>query len=309
MDDQPTEAPIAPTKPRDGSAAEAAECAPPVSELPPLAAKADDLEALRTAVVDAAAVGAGLWLSYLFVLLYLLIAAGGVRHEDLFFESPVKLPFLNIDLPLKGFFILGPPLFLIVHAYVLLHFAMLSNKVATFDQALRDQIKDVEIRTRLRRQLPSNVFVQFLAGPTEVRDGIMGFFLWLIALISLVVGPVCLLVLLELQFLPYHSEAITWWHRLSVLFDLLLIWLFWPSIAQLDQQLRQQDGARQRMLRAERVLTWFTMGVLTGGTALLLLVFATYPGEHIDTVLWNPPGRAFWWRPRGHRSHHGRRHG
>jgi hypothetical protein len=61
-------------------------------------------------VVDAAGVGAGLWLSYLFVLLYLLIAAGGVRQEDLFFESPVKLPFLNIDLPLKGFFILGPPL-------------------------------------------------------------------------------------------------------------------------------------------------------------------------------------------------------
>jgi hypothetical protein len=79
------------------------------------------------------------------LLLYLLIAAGGVRHEDLF--SPVNLPFLNIDLPLKGFFILGPSLFLIVHAYVLLHFAMLSSKVGAFDQALRDQIKDVDIRT------------------------------------------------------------------------------------------------------------------------------------------------------------------
>ena len=45
---------------------------------PTLAATADRLEDLRAAVVDAAAVSGGLWLSYLFVLFYLLIAAGGV---------------------------------------------------------------------------------------------------------------------------------------------------------------------------------------------------------------------------------------
>src|SRR5262245_30301247 len=67
-----------------------------------LAGKARDLVALRDAVVDAASVGVGLWLSYLFALFYLLIAAGGVTHRDLFLESPVKLPFLNVDLPLRG---------------------------------------------------------------------------------------------------------------------------------------------------------------------------------------------------------------
>jgi hypothetical protein len=29
---------------------------------------------------------------------------GGVTHRDLFLGSPVKLPFLNVDLPLLGFF-------------------------------------------------------------------------------------------------------------------------------------------------------------------------------------------------------------
>ena len=54
-------------------------------ELPPrkpeaasFAAKATDLQALRDAVVDAASVGTGLWLSYLFVLFYFAIAAGAV---------------------------------------------------------------------------------------------------------------------------------------------------------------------------------------------------------------------------------------
>jgi len=102
------------------------------SATPALAAKAKDLEALRDAVVDAANVGAGLWLTYLFVLFYLLVAVGSVTHRDLFFESPIRLPFLSVDLPLVGFFVLGPALFLIVHTYVLLHFVMLADKVACF---------------------------------------------------------------------------------------------------------------------------------------------------------------------------------
>jgi hypothetical protein len=46
------------------------------------AAKAKDLEALRDAVVDAASVGAGLWLSYLFVFLYLAIAVGSQGYQS-----------------------------------------------------------------------------------------------------------------------------------------------------------------------------------------------------------------------------------
>ena len=96
-------------------------------------------------MVDAASVGAGLWFSYLFVLLYLFIAVGSVTHRDLFLQSPVRLPFLDVDLPLLGFFVLGPAIFLIVHAYVLLHFVLLAGKVGDFDAELRVQITDEEV--------------------------------------------------------------------------------------------------------------------------------------------------------------------
>ena len=147
---------------------------------PAIAGKAKDLEALRNAVVDAANVSGALWFSYLFVLLYLVIAVGSVTHRNLFYENPVKLPFLNVDLPLIGFFTLGPAIFIVVHAYVLLHFAMLADKVGAFHAELQAQIVDDDIRTRLRRQLPSNIFVQFLAGPRELRIGLMGLMLRLI---------------------------------------------------------------------------------------------------------------------------------
>src|ERR1700730_10559518 len=49
--------------------------------LPAIAAKADDLEEIKKSVEDAASVSGGLWLSYLFVLSYIAIAAGAVTHE------------------------------------------------------------------------------------------------------------------------------------------------------------------------------------------------------------------------------------
>ena len=59
-------------------------------------------------VADAATVSGTLWLSYLFALFYFLVAAGAVTHKDLLLESPVKLPFLGVDLPLKVFFLARP---------------------------------------------------------------------------------------------------------------------------------------------------------------------------------------------------------
>ena len=234
--------------------------------------------------MDAAGVGAGLWVSYLFVLFYLLIAAGAVTHKDLFFETPVKLPFLGVDLPLKGFFWLGPALFLIVHAYVFLHFAMLAKKVGVFDQALRAQIEDGDVRTKLRRQLPSNIFVQLLAGPGEDRDGVMGLLLWLIALISLVIGPICLLIFFELQFLPYHHPVIAWWQRIAVGIDLVLMWTFWRRIALRGGAAPDHAGWRGRLIaRWQRAFVYTIMITLTCGAAVLMLGVATYPGEGLET--------------------------
>jgi hypothetical protein len=198
-------------------------------DLPPIAAKADDLEAIKKSVDDAASVGGGLWLSYLFVLFYLAVAAGAVTHPDLFFENSVKLPFLNVELPLLAFFFLSPTLFVIVHAYTLVHLVMLTDKAKRFDAVLRKQIADenAAIRDNLRRQLPSNIFVQFLVGPSDLRDTAFGWMLRVIAWITLVIAPVLLLLLMQIQFLPFHSSFITWTHRSVLLTDLgLLSWLW-----------------------------------------------------------------------------------
>lgn len=257
-------------------------------DLPEFAKKADDLEAIKQAVDDAASVGGSLWLSYLFVLFYLAVAAGAVTHTDLFLENPVKLPFLNIELPLLAFFFLAPILFIIVHAYTLVHLVLLTDKAKRFYEALHRQIGEGEghsqdelerrraIRDGLERQLPSNIFVQFLAGPEDVRDGAFGFALRAIAWITLVIAPVLLLLLMQIQFLPFHSFSITWAHRLALLADLLLIWWLWREILS-----GRGKGGQHRAAS----WSWASFGLLSACALLLSWTTATFPGESQDNRL------------------------
>lgn len=246
--------------------------------LPQFAQKARDLLALRDALADSAHVGTGLWLSYLFVLFYLLVAVGSVTHRDLLFEDPIKLPIISVELPLAPFFVVAPVLFLVVHTYVLLHFVLLAGKVGAFHAELQNQIADEDLRTRLQRQLPSNIFAQYLAGPREVREGAVGFLLRAIAQISLIVAPVGLLVLFQVQFLAYHDELITWWHRIALTLDLLIVWTLWPSIT---------GGQIVHAFTRQRLKT--RKAQLLAGMSLLTLLFVStisvFPGEWLERRL------------------------
>ncbi len=255
----------------------------PEPRLPEFARKANDLETLKKAVDDAASVSGGLWFSYLFLLTYLAIAAGAVTHADLFFEKPISLLLVNVTVPIVAFFALAPQLFLALHGYTLVSLVMLTEKTKRFHRALYQQIgetpgmsaderrKRKDARDGLRGQLPSNVFVQFLAGPPELRAGWFGWGLRVIGWITLVIGPALLLLWFQVQFLPYHSAPITWTHRVALFVDFLLVWwLWWWRIL----NGREPDGQRPASPWA-----WSVAVVLFSFTV------ATYRGEAIGTWL------------------------
>jgi hypothetical protein len=86
-----------------------------------------DVEALEKSLNDSATRVSTIWISFLIFGLYLVIAAGTVTHRQLLLEDPVKLPVLNIELPLVGFFFLAPILFVVFHAYVLIQVLLLGR--------------------------------------------------------------------------------------------------------------------------------------------------------------------------------------
>jgi hypothetical protein len=85
------------------------------------------------------------------------------------------LPFVSVDLPLKGFFWLGPGIFLIVHAYVLLHFALFSDKVRAFDSELRQQVDPYQCRLQRIAPPPDGDDAQQQSPGLHAERGIAAF--------------------------------------------------------------------------------------------------------------------------------------
>jgi len=156
---------------------------------------------------------------------------------------------------------------------------MLSEKAKRYDQALRDPGRNVTdtARDRLQSQLPSNVFIQLLAGPEprNIREKAFRWLLWSIAWLTLLVAPVVLLLLLQVQFLPFHWGVLTQAHRILLLLDLGFIWWLWSMVL----SGREKKGRRTRW-------AWSFVGLgLTACALIFSTIIATFPGETLDNQL------------------------
>ncbi|MFZ3325040.1 MAG: pentapeptide repeat-containing protein [Methylocella sp.] len=229
-----------------------------------------EAEALAAALNHSAERVQTLWFSFLTFMLYLAIATWTTTHRMLFLGSPLKLPVLNIDLPLLGFYILTPVIFVVFHFYMLLNLVLLARTADGFNKALaRAFPKDDASSEDFRMRIENTLFVQLLVGARREREGINAKLLSLMALITLALAPAALLLLIQIKFLPYHSELMTWWHRFLLFVDLALVWTLWPGY-------RSGWGVLSWPKRSWRL-------VPAGAVSAVALFFAalvvTFPGE------------------------------
>jgi uncharacterized protein YjbI with pentapeptide repeats len=187
-----------------------------------------DVEALEKSLNDSATRVSTIWISFLIFSLYLLTAATTVTHRQLFLAEPVKLPVLNIELPLWGFFFLAPILFVIFHAYVLLQVLLLARTAAAYNDALDKAVKPPPSNAAMRQRLANTLFAQIFAGSPRERQGWLGWLLKAMAWITLAIAPILILLAFQFSFLAYHSHIATWMHRLLVLIELFAFFLIWP---------------------------------------------------------------------------------
>jgi uncharacterized protein YjbI with pentapeptide repeats len=213
-----------------------------------------------------------LWFSFLTFMVYLAIATGTTTHRMLFLESPLKLPVLNIDLPLLGFYFLTPIIFVVFHFYMLLNLVLLARTAKSFEDALvRALPEDGEAREAFRMRIENTLFVPLLVGGRLERVGINATLLSLIALITLALAPVALMLMFEVKFLPYHSEWITWLHRGLLALDLMLVWTLWPGY---------RSGWGVHLWPKAK---WWLVpaGVLSAVALVYAVAVATFPDERI----------------------------
>ena len=187
-----------------------------------------DVKALESAVNDSATRVSAIWTSFLIFALYLLIAATTVTQRQLLLAEPIKLPVLNIDLPLWGFFFLAPILFVILHQYTLLQVLLLGRTTTAYDFAVARLQLSYKENVSLRQRLANTLFAQIFAGSPREREGFIGWLLRAMVWMTLAIAPIFVLLAFQFMFLAYQSGFVTWTHRLLILAELLAFFLIWP---------------------------------------------------------------------------------
>ena len=76
------------------------------------------------------------WLAFLLLLTYVVVTLASVSHKALLLNSPVKLPIINADIPLVGFFQYAPALLLLVYLSLLVQHVILARKYRRFTDAI-----------------------------------------------------------------------------------------------------------------------------------------------------------------------------
>ncbi|HEY8008138.1 MAG TPA: pentapeptide repeat-containing protein [Methylocella sp.] len=238
----------------------------------PSAPDTKEAEALAASLNRSAERVQTLWFSFLIFMVYLAIATWTTTHRMLFLGEPLNLPVLNIKLPLLGFYILTPVIFVTFHFYMLLNLVLLARTAKSFEDALgRAFPEDGEPRENFRMRIENTLFVQLLVGGRLEREGTNAKLLSLMALITLALAPVALLLMIQIKFLPYHSEWITWLHRGLLTLDLALVWTLWPGY-------RRQAGVR---LWPKKSWLPLPAATLSAATLAYVTLAATFPDEGI----------------------------
>ncbi|UEM12572.1 pentapeptide repeat-containing protein [Bradyrhizobium barranii subsp. barranii] len=187
----------------------------------------------------------------------------------------MKVPLLSIELPLLSFYLATPAVFVTLHFYVLVQLRLMADKVSAFVAAVeKESGGNPTTRALALKQLDSFAGAQLLAlrhlGKWSPPVQIM---VWA----TFAVFPVLLLLFIQLQFLPYHSVAVTWWHRANLLIDLALLWLLWSS-----------GGSRFGRWQAFPAL--IAGALVTSIVVLFSVVLATVPDESADGLAERLPG-------------------
>lgn len=210
---------------------------------------------------------------------YLVTTVAATTHEQLLKGTLLRLPLLGVDLPIVGFYLIAPVVFLLLHGNLLFQLHLLGRCVRSVPPSERQPEGQPGAG-------PTFIVTQYLMG------GLGGFRLLLAPAVwlTVLVFPVAALTFVQIRFLPYHSEAITAAHRALVLADVAMALGLWTlTIHDLGVSSRRGWVARLGRIAPAALLRRL---VGTAGYALLVAIgvamvmfslrIAVISDEHIE---------------------------
>jgi uncharacterized protein YjbI with pentapeptide repeats len=180
---------------------------------------------LIAAINDGAKAAQGGALLFLLVGVYLFATAFSASDEDLLLGKTVTIAQVGTSLPVAFPFAIAPLVFVFLHIYTLSRYDMLAANLRHLLNELEDEVGEPSDREDCRQLLANIEFVATLSAPPG-SSLYSRFWPWLFRII-VVVFPVTVLLLVQVNSLRYQSALILWAQRGWLALDLTaLIWFF-----------------------------------------------------------------------------------
>lgn len=243
----------------------------------PTLSPGEELELLLQDVNVASSSARSAWILLIALEAYFFIALAGISHRDLLLNTPVAQPILQVSIPLRSFILFGPLVLIVMHAGVLLQHIILARKLKALDAGFNRQ-EALPLTHPARLRVHSYYFSQLEAGPET--NPVVRFGFRAIDWLFLRLLPIGLLLAFQLTYLPVHDAEITWWHRVYVLIDLILV----AGASRFLSGLEKVYPGTETLTR-DTVLRRFAAGLAGFLVLSFSVAVATIPGEWIDRTL------------------------
>ncbi|MGI9423684.1 MAG: pentapeptide repeat-containing protein [Hyphomicrobiaceae bacterium] len=249
-----------------------------------------DLRKLLESVNSASQAARNAWLGYPAVLSFLLVTLAGVTHKDLLFNTRTSLPFADIDIPIVGILSLAPTVLLFLYFGLLLQHHMLYEKLINLRHELPPETDEAP---DLRDEIHSYFFTQAVVGRRRDRGPILIAYRAML-FVTLTAAPLVLLLYIQASSLPFHSETMTWWHRVHVIGGVALLYWLGRDLRLVDHDLRgassvgvvnwigEKIGSTLSIIRR----TALNFGQSMNGQLRCLRYRSSEPHERVTDWLW-----------------------
>ena len=221
---------------------------------------ASDPETLLTAANSASEKVAALHIAFLALCTYVLVIAFSTTDRDLLIGKGIKLPVVDVEVPITGFYATVPYLLVITHFNLLLQLQLLSRRLFAFEEAAPKG----EAIGGLHDRLHIFTYNYYLVGhPNRLIYGLVA----LLVTSTILLLPLLALLLLQAHFLAYQNVGITWLQRVAIWLDVILVTMLWPVI------MHRRDSWKGYMKEARQCarLPWKGLvGAILGYTMLVL---------------------------------------
>ena len=261
-----------------------------------------------------------LFIAFNFVLITALVLCLSVTDEDLLIGlSTIKLPLLNINLPIWAFASIAPLVIVALHFDLLQNLGEHRDKLAAWSRCWFKVHPSPSRNADMPRQLYPFLF-DFAClhanytGSTAMRARLLPGLCWLLYCWA----AYTVLVIFFIRFADLQHYIYTGWHLLLLMFDALILYWYWPGFSKnakpvawktwlaivmaplwLTPYAGRKALGRQKLVRAQLLLLW-----LSNMAALWTLVLFTLIQAHIDygtsstfikqALVWEEKSRSAW---------------